>query len=166
MPQVHRPADVAVLLQGDDAVERRLHHQAVDDLLGALHGEHRLLALLLRHRHRRLVVRGARLDVFVELRQPALRLFERQHVLLRGDGGDELVAHHVELGAAHVELRREQRDVVLRLLHGGVGRHLRDFLLGLGNFRLRLLERELLIGRIELHHHVVFLDRHAGLDQR
>ena len=54
--------------------------------------------------------------------------------------------------AAHVELRREQRDVVLRLLHGGVGRHLRDFLLGLGNFRLRLLERELLIGRIELHH--------------
>ena len=37
-----------------------------------------------------------------------------------------------------------------------------DFLLGLGDFGLRLLERELLIGRIELDHHVVLLDRHAG----
>ena len=67
--------------------------------------------------------------------------------------------------AAHVEPRGQQRHVVLRRLHGRVGLHLDDFLLGLGKLRLRLLERELLIGRIELHHHVVFLDRHAGLDQ-
>ena len=58
----------------------------------------------------------------------------------------------VELAAPHVEPRRQQRHLVLRRLHGGVGLHLHDLLLGLGELGLRLLERVLLIGRIELHH--------------
>ena len=75
---------------------------------------------------------------------------------------DQLVAGRVELAAAHVEPRREQRDVVLGLLHRRVGLHLDDFLLGLGQLRFRLLERELLIGRIELDDDVALLDRDAG----
>ena len=63
---------------------------------------------------------------------------------------DELVAGRVELGPAHVEPRGQQRHLVLRALDGGVRLHLDDFLLRLGQLRLRLLERVLLIGRIEL----------------
>ena len=104
------------------------------------------------HRERRLVGRGARLDVLEQLRQPPLRFLERQHVLLRVDRADELVGRRVELGAADVEPRGQQRDFVLRRLHRGVRLHLDDLLLGLGQLRLRLLERVLLIGRIELDH--------------
>ena len=43
--------------------------------------------------------------------------------------------------------------------------HLDDFLLRLGQLGLRLVERELLIRRIELDDDVVGLDRHAGLQQ-
>ena len=48
-------------------------------------------------------------------------------------------------------------------LDGGVRLHLDDLLLGLGQLRLRLLERELLVGRIELDDRLAGLDRRAGL---
>ena len=79
---------------------------------------------------------------------------------------DELVGGGVELAAPDVEPRRQHRHVVLRGLHGGVGLHLHDFLLRLGQLRLRLLERVLLIGRIELDDDIAGLDRHPGLHQR
>ena len=62
--------------------------------------------------------------------------------------------------AAHVEPRGQQRDVVLRALDRGIRLHLDDLLLCLGELRFRLLERVLLIGRIELDH------RFAGLHRR
>ena len=159
-PEDHPARRVPVFLQRDDAVERRLDHQAVDDLLRALHRELRLVPLLPHDRQRRVVGRRARLHVFLQLRQPAPRLLEREHVLLRVERADELVARRVELGAPHVEPRGQQRHVVLRALDRGVRLHLDDLLLRLGELRLRLLERVLLIGRIELD------DRFAGLDRR
>ncbi len=56
-------------------------------------------------------------------------------------------------------------DLVLRGLGRGVRLHLRDLLLRLGQLRLRLLERELLIRRIELDDDLAGLHRHAGLHQ-
>ena len=76
------------------------------------------------------------------------------------------LAVRVELAAADVEPRGQHRHLVLRALHGGVRLHLDDFLLRLGELRLRLLERVLLIGRIELDDDIAGLDRHPGLHER
>ena len=76
------------------------------------------------------------------------------------------LAVRIELAAPDIEPRGQQRHVVLRRLHGGVGLHLHDFLLRLGKLRLRLLERVLLIGRIELDDRLAGLDRHPGLHER
>ncbi len=68
----------------------------------------------------------------------------------------------VELGAADVEARGQQRHFVLRRLRRGVRLHLDDFLLRLGDLGLRLVDRELLIGRIELDDDVARLHGGAG----
>ena len=132
----------------------------------ALPRELRFRALLLHHGQRCLVRRGARLDVLEQLRQPAARFFVREAVLLGVHGADELVARGVELGTADVKPRRQQRHVVLRALDGRVRLHLDDLLLGLGKLRFGLLERILLVRRIELHDSFLGLDRRPGRDQR
>ena len=143
-----------------------LQHQAVDHLLRALHREHApCCASPATTASDAWLVAARDLTSSSSCASRRCASSSDSTFFCASIGGDELVAHRVELGAAHVEPRREQRDVVLRRLHGGVGLHLDDFLLGLGHLRLRLLERELLIGRIELHHHVVRLDRHAGRHQ-
>ncbi len=134
--------------------------QAVDDLLRPLHAHLGLVVLFLDDGERRLVRRDPRLHVLLELRQAPLGLLERQHVLLRFDRGNELVAARVELPATDVESRREHRHVILRFLHGGVGLHLDDFLFGFGQLRTRLLQGVHLVGGIELHDDVTALDRH------
>ena len=113
----------------------------------------------------RLARRCPGLRVLLELLQPALRFFERQEVFLGVDGADELVARCVELGAAHVESRGEERHLILRRLGRGIGLHLQDFLLRLGDFRPRLFERVLMIGRIEFDDGVAGLDGDAGGNQ-
>ena len=101
-------------------------------------------------RQRGLVGRGARLDVELQLCEPVTRFFERQDVLLRVDRADQIVGGRVELAAAHVVARGQQRHLVLGGLNGAVGLHLHDLLLGLRQFRFRLPERELLVGGIDL----------------
>ena len=71
-------------------------------------------------------------------------------------GIEILLQGRVELGASRVRLRVEQRDLVLRRCRFGVGAALDDLLLRLEHFRLRLFERVLLIGRIELEDDVAF----------
>ena len=91
--------------------------------------------------------------------EPVTRFFERQDVLLRVDRADQIVGGRVELAAAHVVARGQQRHLILGGLNGAVGLHLHDLLLGLRELRLRLLERELLVGRIDLEDDVARLDR-------
>ena len=74
-----------------------------------------------------------------------------------------LVDRAVELGAADVEARGQQLDLVLRGLDRGVRLALDDFLLGLLELGLRLLERVDLLGRIELDQDVAGLDRRCPL---
>ena len=134
---------VAVLLDRDDAVERRLEHQAVDHLLRALHRERAPCV-----RFSSTTASDAWLFAARDLTSSSSCASRRRAsssestFFCASIGGDELVAGHVELGAADVEPRRQQRDVVLRLLHRGVRLHLDDFLLGLGELGLRLLERD------------------------
>ena len=105
---------------------------------------------------------GPRLDVFLELRQPALRLLEREDVLLRVDRADELVA------IASSSARRTSNRAVSSStaswasLHLAVRLHLDDLLLRLGELGACLLEGVVLIGGIEFHHHVPGLDRNPG----
>ena len=151
---------IPVLLDRHGTVHRCAQDQAVDELLRPLHAHRCLVVLLLDDGERRLVRRRPRLHVLLELREAPLGLLERQHVLLRFDRGNELVAARVELAAPDVESRREHRDVVLRLLHRGVGLHLDDFLFRFGQLRTRLLQGVHLVGGIELHDDVAALDRH------
>ena len=86
-----------------------------------VHRQLRLVLLLDEHGERRLVGRGARLDVLLELREPLPRFLEREDVFLRVDGADQIVGRGVELAAPHVVARGEERDGVLGGLHGAVG---------------------------------------------
>ncbi len=95
---------VAVLLDRDRAVERCLQHQAVDQLLCALHPEHRLVAFFLHDGERRLIGGSPRLHVFFKLRETPLGFFERQDVLLCFHRGNQLVAARIELAAPDIEL--------------------------------------------------------------
>ena len=95
------------------------------------------------------------LHVGLELREPLPRLLEQDHVLLRLDRAHELVALDVELGAAHVVARVQQRDFVFGALHRGLRVRLDDVLLGELQIEARLLEVELLLRRVELHDDVV-----------
>ena len=74
----------------------------------------------------------------------------------------KLGALHVELTPADVEPRREQRHLVLRALHDGVGAHLRDFLLRLRELRLRRLEPLFLLALIELDDDIALLHGRSG----
>ena len=75
------------------------------------------------------------------------------------------LAGAVELAAADVVARGQQRHFILRRLHGRVGLHLDDLLLGFGQIRLRLLERELLVGGIDLEDDVARFHGGAGRQQ-
>ena len=107
-------------------------------------------------------------DVDLQLCEPVTRFFERQDVLLRVDRADQIVCRRVELAAAHVVARGQERHLILGRLNRAVGLDLHDLLLGLGQFRLRLPQRKLLVGRIDLENDFALLDRSAGgheLDQ-
>ena len=157
---------IAVFFRRDDPVERGFDDQAVDDPLGALDRELRLVALLDDNGERRLVGGGARLHIHFELRQPLAGFGQREDVLLRFDGADQIVGHRVELAATDVVARREQGDGIFRRLDGAVGLRLGHLLLRFVHLGLGLLEREHLVGRIDLEHHFAGLHRRAGREQR
>ena len=98
------------------------------------------------------------LDVLLDLRVALLRFVEQQQVLLRLDRAVELVAARVELGAPDVVPGVQERHIVLRDLHGGFRVRLRHLLLGLIEIEARLLERERLLGGVELDDDVARLD--------
>jgi hypothetical protein len=136
-----------------------------------LPGTIRLRALtveaLLEHGHLRGAGLGPRLLVLFELRETAAALLERELALLPFVGRHQiLVAADVELRAPDVEPRGHQIDPRLRGLHGGIGLEPDDFLLGLGELRQRLLERVLLVDRIELEDDVAGLDALARRHHR
>ncbi len=145
----------------DEAVERRAHLQVVDVAACDLDGHLRLVALLAQDRGRCDRRLALALDVHLELREALARFFEQQQVLRREHGADQLVVLRVELGAPHVEARLQQRDFVFGRLHRGFGLGLGNLLIGELQVELGLLERELLLGRIELDDHVAGFDRGA-----
>ena len=67
-----------------------------------------------------------------------------------------------QLGAPHIEPRRQQRHLVLRLLHHDIGAQLGNLLLRLLELRARLREPFGLLAQIELDHHISRLDGGAG----
>ncbi len=89
-----------------------------------------------------------------------------QQALLRFVRADEIGRRaRVQFGAAHVETGGQEIDLVLCGLHSQVGLHLDDFLVGLGQLGLRLVQDVLLIGGIEFRDDVAGAHGHPGLHQ-
>ena len=106
-----------------------------------------------------LVVSRCVFDVGFELREPLLRLVERQHVLLGLDRAHQLVALDIQLGAADVVARVQQRDFVVRRLNRRLRVGLDDLLLRELQIESRLFEVEFLLGGIEFEDDVAGLER-------
>ena len=98
------------------------------------------------------------LDVHFELRQALARFVEAAAGAARPERADQFVGAGVELGAPTLEPGLQQRDFVVGRLRRGFGLRLGDFLLRELQVELGLLERELLLGRIELDDDVAGLD--------
>ena len=106
--------------------------------------------------------------VFTSASSCASRCFassSSQHVLLRLDRAHQLVALHVELGAADVVARVQQRDLVVGRLDRRLRVGLDDLLLRELEIEPRLLEVELLLGGVELDDDVAGFDGVAGLGE-
>ena len=149
-----------VVFDGNEAIERRAQLHAVDVALRVVDLEPGLVSLFFEHRQRRAIGLASRFQILLELRGASLGFLERQHQFLLVDLTVEERALHVELRAAHIEARCQQRHLVLSVLHGGIGAHLRDFLLRLREFRQCRLEAIFHFALIE------FDDDFAGLDRR
>ena len=148
-----------VRAHGDEAVERRAHAQALDIALGDLHRQLRLVALLAQAVGRRAGGFAMRFHIGLELREPLLRLVERQHVLLGFDRAHQLVALDIQLGAADVVARVQQRDLVVGRLNGRRRVGLDDLLLRELQIEARLFEVEFLLGGVEFEDDVAGLER-------
>ena len=97
-------------------------------------------------------------DVGLELHEALVRFIERQHVLLRLDRADELIALDIELGAAHIVARMQQRHLVVGDLDRRLRVSLDDLLLGELQIEPRLFQVELLLRGVELDDDVAGLD--------
>ena len=151
---VTKPSNGARMLQVVDIAARDLDRDA------------RLVALLAQHRargDRRLPVA---LDVDFELRESLAGFLEQQQVLLRQRRAPtSSLAVGIELGPPDLEARLEQRDLVVGGLRRGFGLGFGDLLLRELQVEGRLLERELLLGRIEFDDDVAAFHRGAVGDQ-
>ena len=136
--------------QRDEAIERRAHAAGCRCCAGDLDGDARLVALS--RCSTAPDADGVASWLLTSTSSCASRCrasSSSSRFCLATSAADELVGGGVELGAPDLEARLEQRDFVFRGLHGGFGLGLGDLLLGELQIELRLLEGELLLGRIE-----------------
>ena len=87
--------------------------------------------------------------------------FQVQQVLLGVDLGEQLVALHFELGAAHRVARLQQVHLVLVVADGQIGLGLLDLLVDLLHFEQRLFERGAALGIVELDDQVLLVRQRA-----
>ena len=106
-----------------------------------------------------------RFHIGFELREPLLRLVEHQHVLLSFDRAHQLVALDIQLGAADVVARVQQRDLVVGGLNGRLRVGLDDLLLRKLQVESRLFEVEFLLGGVEFEDDVAGFEGLSGFGQ-
>ena len=147
-----------VLPPRDIAFERRADLELVDHPFRSLDRQLRLHPLRLQLGAGSAGRVAADRHVALQLCELLSRLFKQDDVLLRLQRTDKIVGACVQLGAADLEPRVQQRHFVFRRFHRVGGRRLRDLLPCLLQVELRLLEIERRFGGIELD------DRIAGLD--
>ena len=105
------------------------------------------------------------LHVHFELREAVARFLEEQLVLRGQHGADQFVGARVELGPPGLEARLQQRHLVVGGLRRGFGLGFRNLLIRELEVEGRLLERELLLGRVEVDDDVAAFHGGAVGDQ-
>jgi len=70
-------------------------------------------------------------ECLLELCEVTLGLLKIQHILLRVNGAEKFILAGLEFGFAHIVFRGQQAHLILCGLHGSVGFHFDNLLLGL-----------------------------------
>ena len=82
----------------------------------------------------------ARLNVAFQLHQTAFAFVQCEHILLRVNGRQQLIALHFEIGAAHRIARAQQLHLILIIANGKVSLALLHLLVDLIELQLLLFQ--------------------------
>ena len=137
----------------------------VDVSLCLVHRQLCLVPLFFRQQDGGLVRDAPGFHVLLQFGEYALRLFQCQIVFPCINGADQFVLLHIQFGAPYVETRFEQRDLVLSRNYRRIGLRLGNLLFGLQQLGTVLIQLEMLLGGIELHHQFALLDGRASVQQ-
>ncbi len=154
-----------ILANNDEPVDRRAHLHVLDVFLRLIHGQLRLVSLLLIDGDGRLPGSGVRVDVLLQLLEGSFCLTQSKLTFLSVDGANQILLADFQFGLPHVKARFQKRGLVLSGLNRGIVLCLHDLLFGLIVVGAGLLEVVLLLAWIEIKHGVARLHLRASLEE-